>query len=307
MKINFLMILVLALTFFLVGCGDDNKANENAVKAESNKNSGSATIEEETVAKAIPIVPDNDVIANDNFSNLQLNDVTKPVYDKYTIWERQEAGLPMELPPITNYTEGKIAYLTFDDGPDNKITPIILDILKNYGIHATFYVCGNMVEKNPDVLKRIYTEGHAIGNHSYNHVYKELYPNVDKFLKQISDTDEIIKEFIGVRPLIIRTPGGRAGMWTPDYEPMMTACGYVEHDWNVSVEDATSKKPTPQEMIYFVDEQTNKQLKDNAAIILMHSKEDKGNTAAALPGIIKVLVDKGYTFGVVTPMTPQPW
>ena len=214
----------------------------------------------------------------------------------------------MALPEVQDYTGGgKVAYLTFDDGPDDKNTPMILDILKNYGIHATFYVCGNMIEAYPQVLRRIYEEGHAIGNHSYNHRYKELYPSTDNFLKQISDTDEIIKSVIGVRPLIIRTPGGRVGMWTPDYEPLMTACGYVEHDWNVSVEDATSKKPTPQEMIHFVDEQTNKPLKDDVAIILMHSNKGKENTAAALPGIIKVLVDKGYTFGVVTPMTPQPW
>lgn len=300
MNSKILMIVVVMMVIFATGCGDEQANDEKAQSAD-------AIEETATQAYVIPPVPANDVIAADDFSNLQLDDVTKPVYDKYTIWERQEAGLPMALPEISEYNLGKVAYLTFDDGPDNKNTPMILDILKNYGIHATFYVCGNMVEAYPDVLKRIYTEGHAIGNHSYNHVYKELYPSTENFLQQISYTDEIIQSIIGVRPLTIRTPGGRAGMWTPDYEPLMTACGYVEHDWNVSVEDSTYKKPTPQEMIHFVDEQTNKPLKDNTAIILMHSNKGKENTAAALPGIIKVLVDKGYTFGVITPMTPQPW
>ena len=300
MNVKFLMVLVLMLALFTAGCGDD--------KSDENDQSPKSAIEETNYQEAvIPKVPDNDIIVADDFSNLQLNDITKPVYDKHTIWERQEAGLPMALPEIKEYSAGKIAYLTFDDGPDDKNTPMILDILKNYGIHATFYVCGNMAEVYPDVIRRIYAEGHAIGNHSYNHVYKELYPSTDNFLKQISDTDEIIKSIIGVRPLIIRTPGGRAGMWTPDYEPLMTACGYVEHDWNVSVEDSTYKKPSPQQMIHFVDEQTNKPLKDDMALILMHSNKGKENTAAALPGIIKVLVDKGYAFGVVTPMTPQPW
>ena len=301
MKTKFVMIFVLIVAILTAGCGDDKSDNDKAQSTNST---------EEPVAKeaAFPKVPNNDVIAADDFSNLQFDDITKPIYDNHTIWERQEAGLPMALPEIKDYTGGgKVAYLTFDDGPDDKNTPMILDILKNYGIHATFYVCGNMVEAYPQVLKRIYEEGHAIGNHSYNHRYKELYPSTDNFLKQISDTDEIIKSVIGVRPLIIRTPGGRAGMWTPNYEPLMTACGYVEHDWNVSVEDATGRKPTPQEMIHFVDEQTNGPLKDDMALILMHSNKGKENTAAALPGIIKVLVDKGYTFGVVTPMTPQPW
>ena len=300
MNTKFIMVLVIVAAIFIAGCGDD--------KSDSEKEQPSTSAEGTVQEVGFPQVPANDVIVADDFSNLQLNDITKPIYDNHTIWERQEAGLPMALPEVQAYTGGgKVAYLTFDDGPDDKNTPIILDILKNYGIHATFYVCGNMVEAYPQVLRRIYEEGHAIGNHSYNHRYKELYPSTDNFLKQISDTDEIIKSVIGVRPLIIRTPGGRVGMWTPDYEPLMTACGYVEHDWNVSVEDATSKKPTPQEMIHFVDEQTNKPLKDDVAIILMHSNKGKENTAAALPGIIKVLVDKGYTFGVVTPMTPQPW
>lgn len=293
------MLLVLTFSVFLTGCGDE----EESKPVEHNQETENVV----ETTNVIPEAPANNVIAADDFSNLQLDDITKPVYDKYTIWERQEAGLPMQLPEIAPYTEGKVAYLTFDDGPDDVVTPIILDILKNYGIRATFYVCGNMVEAYPQVLKRIYSEGHAIGNHSYNHVYKELYPSTDKFLIQISNTDDIIKEYIGVRPLIIRTPGGRAGMWTPEYEPLVTACGYVEHDWNVSTEDATAKKPSPQEMIQLVDEQTNKPLPNDAAIILMHSKSGKENTAAALPGIIKVLVDKGYSFGVVTPMTPQPW
>ena len=298
MNVRFIMIIIMIAAMLTTGCGSDETDDDNLQSST-----------EEAVAKraAFPQVPANDVIAADDFSNLQINDITKPIYDKHTIWERQEAGLSMALPEINEYTGGKVAYLTFDDGPDDKNTNMILDILKNYGIHATFYVCGNMVETYPQVLRRIYEEGHAIGNHSYNHVYKDLYPSTDNFLKQISDTDEIIKSVIGVRPLIIRTPGGRVGMWTPDYEPLMTACGYVEHDWNVSVEDATGRELTPQEMIHIVDEQTNRPIKDDAAIILMHSNKGKENTAAALPGIIKVLVDKGYRFGVITPMTPQPW
>ena len=300
MNAKFMMVFIVVVAMFVAGCGDDKSDSEEA--------QSSTSVEEPAQEAAVSQVPANSIIAADDFSNLQLDDITKPVYDKRTLWERQESGLPMALPELQEYTGGgKVAYLTFDDGPDDKNTPMILDILKNYGIHATFYVCGNMVEAYPEVLKRIYEEGHAIGNHSYNHRYRELYPSTDNFLKQLTDTDDVIKSVIGVRPLIIRTPGGRIGMWTPDYEPLMKACGYVEHDWNVSVEDATAKRPTPQEMIQFVDQQTNEPLKDDMALILMHSNQGKENTAAALPGIIKVLVDKGYTFGVVTPMTPQPW
>ena len=284
----------LVISILISGCigGSDSKDN--------NETNSTEKVQKVTMPSTV-------VMANDDFSNLQLTDIRKPVFDKYTIWERQAAGLPMELPEIKPYVGEKIAYLTFDDGPDNKNTPKILDILKNYGVPATFYVCGNMVELYPDVLKRIFAEGHAIGNHSYNHNYKELYPSTEKFLKQLNDTDEIIKSVIGVRPLIIRTPGGRVGMWTANYEPLMQACGYVEHDWNVSVEDATAKKPNAQQIISIFKSQIEGSFKDNAAIILMHSNSGKEQTVDALPAIIETLVRKNYSFGVITPMTPQPW
>ena len=297
MKLQYAILLVLLTAALTTGCGSsvgDANVTENAPK-----------INQQDEQAVIP--PENCVIADDNYSNLQLADANTPVFDKRTLWERQEQGLTMELPEIKPYHSEKIAYLTFDDGPDNKNTPAILDVLKNYGVHATFYVCGNMVEANPNVLKRIYAEGHAIGNHSYNHKYNELYPSATAFLVQIANTDEIIHEVIGVRPLTIRTPGGRVGMWTADYPPMMKACGYVEHDWNVSCEDATAQRPNPQQIIANIDWQTNSGFKDNAAIILMHCNEGKENTVSALPAVIELLVNKGYKFGVVTPMTPQPW
>ena len=301
MKLKFLMVCGLALTMYLTGCGDKNNDTENAEATQP-------VVEE---AEPDPLaglnIPENDVIADDTYSNLQLTDVKKPVYDRYTLWERQAKNLPMQLPEITPYTEGKVAYLTFDDGPDSKNTPAILDILKNYGVPGTFYVVGQMVEANPDILKRIFDEGHAIGNHSYNHEYNQLYPSTENFLQQLTRTDDIIKSIIGVRPLIIRTPGGQWGMWTDDYPPLMKACGYVEHDWNCSVEDATYKRPSAQQMIKYIDQQTNEELKDNAAIILMHSNGGKENTVSALPGIIELLQNKGYSFGVITPMTPQPY
>ena len=66
------------------------------------------------------------------------------------------------------YSDEKVAYLTFDDGPSKNITPQILDILKQENIPATFFVLGSRVELNPDVLKREYEEGHYIANHGYS-------------------------------------------------------------------------------------------------------------------------------------------
>ena len=271
-------------------------------------------IAEETAEEAVPEserepvkMPENAVAIDDDFSGLQLEDCQKPVFDRYTLAERQAKGLPTAMPALTPYANGKVAYLTFDDGPDDKNTPAILDILANYGVKATFFVTGTMCETNPEVLKRIFAEGHAIGNHSYSHNYNKLYASKESFLAEITKTDEVIHKILGVRPVIIRAPGGTVGMFTDDYWPMLKENGYAEYDWNVSTEDATPEHPSPERELEHVDLQTRGALKDGAAIVLMHSIGGKENTVSALPSIIMLLQEKGYSFGVVTPMTPQPW
>ena len=249
------------------------------------------------------------VLAKGDYSNLtgESISVDKPVYDRYTIKQRQAKGLPTMLPLLPRYTKEKTAYLTFDDGPDTVNTPAILDALKAHGIHATFYVLGAMAEKNPAVLKRIFAEGHAIGNHSYDHNYKDLYQSKDSFIAQMQHTDEVIFNILGVRPFIIRAPGGTVGMFTGDYYEALNLLGYVEHDWNVLTEDATLECPSAEEQIHYVDVRTHGSLKDNMALILMHCNSGKEETVRALPGIIAILKAKGYRFGVVSPITPQPW
>ena len=260
------------------------------------------------VAQPVENVPQSEkfIIANQDFSNLQLYEYNKPVYDSYGFWQRQEGGMATVIPDLQPYYGEHIVYLTFDDGPDNKNTPKILDILRDENVPATFYVLGAMVEKNPDVLKRIFNEGHAIGNHSYNHNYKELYNSPWDFIEQFQRTDESIMSQIGVRPLIIRAPGGTYGAFNQDYWDMVKSCGYVEHDWNVSSGDATPKGATASEEINNIISQINT-YNFKSAIVLMHSTAAKDETVKALPNIIHFFKERGYTFGVITPMTPTPW
>jgi peptidoglycan/xylan/chitin deacetylase (PgdA/CDA1 family) len=164
-----------------------------------------------------------------------------------------------------------------------------------------------MVEKNPAVLKRIFTEGHAIGNHSYDHDYERLYANKESFVEEMEQTDEAVFKVIGMRPFIIRAPGGTVGMFADDYYKHLNLLGYVEHDWNVLTEDATPEQPSAEQQIDYIDRRAAGQLKDNMALVLMHCNGGKEETVRALPGIIDNLKAKGYRFGVVTPITPQPW
>ncbi|MDD6382539.1 MAG: polysaccharide deacetylase [Selenomonadaceae bacterium] len=247
------------------------------------------------------------VLAGDDFSNLQQSDPRTPVYDDKTLAMRRQQGLVTALPEITPYREGRVAYLTFDDGPDDKNTPAILDILKENDVPATFYVTGQHAELHPDVLKRIFAEHHAIGNHSYDHKYEKLYPSTQGFLAEMEKTDDIIYGILGVRPLILRAPGGVIGHFTSAYGPALKANGYVEHDWNVSSADAAPNHPVAQDFIDNIDSQTDGAAVQHTAIILMHCSEGHEETVKALPEIIRILKEKGYTFGVITPMTPQPW
>lgn len=105
-----------------------------------------------------------------------------------------ERALKGEKPAKDNAnSNNKIAYLSFDDGPSKTVTPQILKTLDKYGIKATFFVLGSMAEKNPSILKSIYSKGHSIGHHSYSHNYKYIYSSYNNFLGEINRTEKIFK------------------------------------------------------------------------------------------------------------------
>ncbi len=100
--------------------------------------------------------------------------------------------------------EMKVAF-TFDDGPDDKYTPQILDILKAYGVKATFFITGQHAEAHPDIVKRMVSEGHTVGNHSYSHpLLTKL--KMASFETQIMSTQSILEKLTGQAPTLFRPP-----------------------------------------------------------------------------------------------------
>jgi peptidoglycan/xylan/chitin deacetylase (PgdA/CDA1 family) len=85
-------------------------------------------------------------------------------------------------------------YLTFDDGPHPEHTPRLLDLLAEYGMHASFFVVGRLAEGHPALLERIVAEGHLLGNHSYNHKLFARLPLNDQ-LAEIQRTDALLEQF----------------------------------------------------------------------------------------------------------------
>ncbi|UUZ95605.1 polysaccharide deacetylase family protein [Paenibacillus sp. P25] len=99
----------------------------------------------------------------------------------------------------------KIVALTFDDGPDGKYTARILDILKEQHVHATFFLIGQHAAKYPQIVKRIHEEGHAIGNHSWDHSDLSKLPE-DQVREEIVRVDDVIKNITGEAPQAVPRP-----------------------------------------------------------------------------------------------------
>jgi len=143
-------------------------------------------------------------------------------------------------------------YLTFDDGPSEENRALILDILKERGIKATFFVIGENVRKHPDIAKRIVEEGHTIGIHCNCHEYETLYRDVDSYLRDFQKAYDAVKEITGADARLFRFPGGSMNDYNKDvYQEIieaMTEQGYIYYDWNASLEDAVGKRE-PQTLI----------------------------------------------------------
>ena len=111
--------------------------------------------------------------------------------------------------PVISKTAGTPKYiaLTFDDGPSRKYTPILLDGLKERGVHATFFLMGKNIEGEEDIVKRMSEEGHLIGNHSYEHIQLTK-AGAKAVCEAVEHTQEQIEAITGKRPEYIRPPYG---------------------------------------------------------------------------------------------------
>ncbi len=192
----------------------------------------------------------------------------------------------------------KIA-LTFDDGPDPQYTPQILDILKQYNVKASFFIIGQNGDANPELLERIYDEGHDIGNHTYTH------PNIAHIsLRQLaletSATERLLEATINHQSHLFRSP------YAEDSEPdtadqvqpveFLNNLGYL--DVGMQIDPSDWKKPGVDQIVQAV---VAGALKNNGNIVLLHDAGgDRSQTIAALPQIITQLQAKGYTFTTVS-------
>lgn len=200
-----------------------------------------------------------------------------------------------------------VIYLTFDDGPQSGSTDKILNILKEEGIKATFFVTC----KGPDYLiQREYREGHTIALHTATHNYSQVYSSVNNYFNDLNKVSTRVKNLTGIDSKIIRFPGGSSNTVSRRYQKgIMTTLtrdvlnkGYHYFDWNVDADDAVGcvKSASPS-CVY--NNVTQRLRKNRINIVLMH--DVKPYTANALKDIIRYAKNNGYTFKQIDMSTPM--
>ena len=199
---------------------------------------------------------------------------------------------------VANIKKAKVYYhyqtiapylsITFDDGPNKYQTPKVLKILKKYNIKATFFVIGENVEYQKDILRQVHKEGHEIGNHFYTH------DNINKLTKDqirenIALNNELIYKTIGVKPKLVRPPYGIVN------DNLKEVCGELNMSIIIWTDDKDSKDWALTKDSEIINNLTKKV--KNGDIFLFHDSNKKfTNTLSAIDVIIPTLQKKGYKF-----------
>lgn len=255
----------------------------------------------------------------DNYDNITDEDVktelTKVTENQYIMkYEVTDSSGNKGTTERDILISSTIVYLTFDDGPGVKVTPKILDLLREHDIKATFFVLGfDGNEEKEELIKRMYNEGHTIGLHGYSHEYSEIYTSVDAVMNNFYRLKEDISKLTGYDSKVIRFPGGSSNTISRKYKKgVMTKAaeklekkGFVYFDWNVDSGDAGSAKIREEISLNVLSN-----LKENAEnVVLMHDSNGHEQTFEALKEIIKYCEEKGYIFkplkSDVTPVRHQ--
>ncbi|HEY3398057.1 MAG TPA: polysaccharide deacetylase family protein [Armatimonadota bacterium] len=191
------------------------------------------------------------------------------------------------------YFPRKLLALTFDDGPDPKVTPQVLATLAQYHAHATFFTLGGVAAGHEDLLRRIVAGGHAVGSHSYSHIATatpaQAASNLDR-------TEQLILKVTGHRPTLFRPP---YGITKGELARQARQRGYAVILWTIS--SADTRPIGPEVIAHNVIHTPNP-----GDIVLMHDGSGHSRTAQALPQILRELGQAGFEF-VTIPELMDAW
>lgn len=273
------LIILNGFTFFLF--------QEEIKKAEKVKNELTALQQQNKELKA------SLACEEEKFAEL-LEDYNQLLEEKEDRERRlPERGLKEEKAPT--------AYLTFDDGP-SKNTLAILDILAEYGVTATFFPIGANTSGDENIYLRIVEEGHALGNHTYTHNLKTIYRSANAFMADLLRLEEVIYEQTGMRPDMVRFPGGSSNkvaspVVMKEIIDTLRSSGYDYFDWNIYPDD-NNYALSPDDIVERVLDQMDR-MPGKDVVILLHDSWLNYKTVEALPQIIEGIEARSYRFALL--------
>ena len=193
-------------------------------------------------------------------------------------------------------TQEKVLYLTFDAGYENGSTAKILDTLKAHQVPAAFFLVGNYIEKNADLVRRMAAEGHIVANHTMHHPDMSKLSDKAAFSKELTDLEKLYKETTDQdMPRYYRPP---QGLYSEENLKMAKELGYKTVFWSLAYVDWNNDaQPTAAEAFEKLLPRTH-----NGAVVLLHSTSK--TNAAILDELLTKWEQQGYTFGTIDQLFP---
>jgi peptidoglycan-N-acetylmuramic acid deacetylase len=188
-------------------------------------------------------------------------------------------------------TEEKVIYLTFDSGYENGCTAQILDILKAHDVKAAFFLVGNYLERNADLVRRMVEEGHTVGNHTMHHYDMSKISDKAAFTKELTDLEELYRTVTGQElPKFYRPP---QGIYSEENLKMAKELGYKTVFWSLAYVDwKNDAQPSHDEAFSKLLPRTHK-----GAVVLLHSTSK--TNAEILDQLLTQWEELGYRFGTI--------
>ena len=186
-------------------------------------------------------------------------------------------------------TSRKVLYLTFDAGYENGCTAQILDALKKHQAPAAFFLVGNYIEKNPDLVRRMVEEGHTVGNHTMHHYDMSKIGDREIFARELQGLEELFRQTTGQElPRYYRPP---QGIYSEDNLKLAQELGYKTVFWSLAYVDWNNDaQPTPEAAFAKLLPRTH-----NGAVVLLHSTSK--TNAQILDELLTRWEAQGYAFG----------
>ena len=188
-------------------------------------------------------------------------------------------------------TGEKVLYLTFDAGYENGCTAKILDILKAHQVPAAFFLVGNYIEKNADLVRRMASEGHTVGNHTMHHYDMSTLTDKDAFAQELRDLEDLYRETTGQELAKFYRPP--QGIYSEENLKMARDLGYQTVFWSLAYVDWNNdSQPSREEAFAKLLPRTH-----NGAVVLLHSTSQ--TNAEILEELLTKWKEQGYRFGTV--------